>query len=75
MTRGRVAQSVERLAKGWTVRGSNLGRGEIFCTCSDRPWGPHNLLYNGYRVFYGSKERPGRDADHSPPSSAMVRKE
>jgi hypothetical protein len=45
--------------------------GEIFCTCPDRPWGPHNLLYNGYRVFPGGKERPVRDADPSPPSSAV----
>jgi hypothetical protein len=29
-----------------------------------------SLLYNGYRVFPGDKERPGRDADPSPPSSA-----
>ena len=29
--------------------------------------GPHTaLLYNGYRVFPGGKERPGRDADPSP---------
>jgi hypothetical protein len=33
--------------------GSNPGGGEIFRTCSDRPWGPPNLLYNGYRVFPG----------------------
>jgi len=32
-------------------------------------------LYNGYRVFLGGKERPGREADHSPPSSAVVKKE
>jgi len=25
---------------GWTVRESNPGGGEIFRTCSDRPWGP-----------------------------------
>jgi hypothetical protein len=25
--------------------------------------------------FPGGKERPGRDADHSPPSSAVVKKE
>jgi len=25
--------------------------------------GPPSLLYNGYRVFPGGKERPGRDAD------------
>jgi hypothetical protein len=37
--------------------------------------GPPSLLYNGYRVFPGSKERPGRDADFSPPSSTMVMKE
>jgi len=30
------------------------------------------LLYNGYRVFPGGKVRPGRAADHSPPSSATV---
>ena len=28
-----------------------------------------------YRVFLGCKERPGRDADPSPPSSAAVKKE
>jgi hypothetical protein len=45
------AQSVRRLARGWMVRGSNSGRGKIFCTCPDRPWGPLSLPYNGYRVF------------------------
>jgi hypothetical protein len=53
------------------VRGSKPVGGEIFCTCSDRPWGPSSLLYNGYRVFSGGKNRPGRDADSSPPSSAV----
>jgi hypothetical protein len=47
---------------------------EIFCTCPDRPWGPPSLLYNVYRVFPRGKERPGHDADPSPPSSAMVMK-
>jgi hypothetical protein len=28
------------------------------------------LLYNGYWLFPGGKERPGRDSDPSPPSSA-----
>ena len=71
----RVAQSVQRLATGWTGRGSNSGEGEFFRTCPDRPCGPTTLLYNGYRVFLGGKERPGRDADPSPPSSAVVMKE
>jgi hypothetical protein len=53
--RGRVAQLVQRLATGWTVRGSNPGGGEIFRTRPDRPWGQPSLLYNGYRVFPGGK--------------------
>ena len=48
--------------------------GEIFRTRPDRPWGPPNLLYSGYLVFPGGKERPGRDADPSPSSSAVVMK-
>ena len=54
--------------------GSNSGGGEVLRTCADRPWGPHSLLYNGYRVFPGGKERPGRDVDSSLPSSAVVMK-
>ena len=38
--RAGIAQLVQRLAKGWMVRGSNLGGCEIFRTCPDRPWGP-----------------------------------
>ena len=74
-TVGRVAQSVYQLSTGWTVQGLNPSGGEIFRTCPDRPWGPLSFLYNGYRVFPGGKERPGRDADPSPPSSAVVIKE
>jgi hypothetical protein len=49
--------------------------GKIFRTCPDRPWGPPSLLYNGYRIFPGSEERPVHDAAPSPPSSAVVMKE
>ena len=63
---GRVAQSVQQLATGWTVRGSNPGGGEIFRTCPDRSLGPPSLLYDRYWIFPGGKERPGRDADPSP---------
>jgi len=50
-----IAQSVWRLLTGWTIRGLNPGRGEIFRTCPDRLRGPPSLLYNGYRVFPGGK--------------------
>jgi hypothetical protein len=30
-----------------------------------------SLLYNGYRIFSGGKERPGRNADPTSPSSAV----
>ena len=46
--------------------------GEIFHTHPHRPWGPPSFLYNGYRVFPGGRNRPGLDADPSPPSSAEV---
>jgi hypothetical protein len=50
-----IAQSVQRLATGCTVQGSNPGGVEIFRTRADRPWGPPSLLYNGYRIFTGGK--------------------
>ena len=56
---GRLAQSVQRLATGWTVRGSNPGGGEIFRTCPDRAWGPPSLLYNGHGSFPGVKSGRG----------------
>ena len=68
-----IAQSVWRLATGWTVRGSNPGGGEIFRTRPDRPWGPPSLIYNGYPVPFQGVKRPGRGVDHPPPSSAEVK--
>jgi len=62
------------IAAGYGLDGPGIESrwgGEIFRTCPDRPWGPHSLLYNGYRIFPGGKQRPGRDADPSPPSSAV----
>ena len=65
------------IATGYGLDGSGIEYrwGEFFRTCPDRPWGPPSLLCNGYRVFPGGKERPGRDANPSPPSSAVVMKE
>jgi hypothetical protein len=50
-------------------------QGARFYAHPDRPWGPPNLLYNGYQVFPGGKVQPRRAADHSPPSSAEVLEE
>ena len=71
---GRVAQSLERLTTGWTVR-DRVPAWTRFSARADRPWGLPSPLYNGYRVFPGGKVRPGRAADHSPPSSAAVMEE
>ena len=68
---GQVAQS----DSDWLQAGRSGHRipvgGETFRTCPDRPWSPPSLLYNGYRVFPGGKERPGRDPALSPPFSAV----
>ena len=58
----------------WTVR-DRIPVETRFSARPDRPWGPPSFLYNWYRVFPGGKVRPGRPADHSPPSSAAVLEE
>jgi len=59
-----IVQSVKRLATGWW--GDNISH-----TLPNRPWGPPNLLYNGYRIFLGGK-RLGRGLDHPLPPSGEV---
>jgi hypothetical protein len=73
---GRVAQSVQRLATGWTIQGWNPGGDKIFRTRPDRPSGRPSLLYRtmGTGSFPGVK-RPGRGDDHPPPPSAEVENE
>jgi len=44
LRRAGIAQSVYRLARVWTVRGSNTGGREILRTSPDRPCGPPSLL-------------------------------
>ena len=68
-----IAPSVERLTTGWTVRGSNPGGGEVFCTRPDWPWGLPSLLYDGYRVTFPGVKRLGRGVNHIPSSSAKVK--
>ena len=59
---------------GLDGRGIESRWGEISAR-PDRLWGPPSLLYNAYRVFPGGKVRPGRAADHSPTSTAVVMQE
>jgi hypothetical protein len=68
-----ITQAVWPLATAWTVHRSNLGRSKVFCIRPDRPWGPHSLLYNGYRVFFLGLKRSGRGVNYPPPNSAEVK--
>ena len=68
-----TAQSVQRLATGCTVRGSNPGGTEIFHTRPDRPWNPPSLLHNGYRVYLPGVKWPGRGVDHQPSANTEVK--
>jgi hypothetical protein len=58
---------------GWTVRESNPGGGEIFCTCPDQPWDLPSLLFNGYQGSFLGVKRLMPGADHPPPSTAEVK--
>jgi hypothetical protein len=63
------------LQDGW-LRGQILcpGRGKIFLPCElHRFWGSPSLLSKGYCGLSPKMKRRGREADHSPPSSASVK--
>jgi hypothetical protein len=60
-----IAQSVQRLVKGWTFRGSNPGGGEIFRT---RPAHPASYTMGTTGSFVGGGvKRPGHGVDHPDP--------
>ena len=69
--------SVDGIATGYGLDGPGMKSqwARDFPHLSRPTWGPPSLLYNGYQVFPGGKEWPGRDADPSPTFSAMVKKE
>jgi hypothetical protein len=64
-----IARLVYRLATGWTVRGSNPCKDQIFRTCSYRHRGPM-----GSGSFPGIKQ-PGRGVDHPPHLAPRWKKE
>ena len=63
-----IAQSVQRLATGWTVRGPNPGGGDIFRTRPDWLWAHPASCTMGTGSLQGVK-RAGRGTGHPPPSS------
>jgi hypothetical protein len=68
-----IAQSVERLATGWTVRGSNPTGEARFSAPVQTVLESHLTTHKmGTGSFPGVK-RPRRGVDHQPPSSAEVK--
>jgi hypothetical protein len=65
--------SVAGIATGYELDGPGIESRwrQIFPHLSRPALRPTRLLYNGYPVFPGGKERPGRDADPSLSSSAV----
>jgi len=68
-----IAQSVQRLARGWTVRGSNPGGGRDFPHPSRPALEPTQPLTQWAPGFLPGVKRPGRGVDHPTPSSAEVK--
>jgi hypothetical protein len=71
---GYCSQYSDSLWAGRTVDRIPMS-GEIFRTCPDWPWGPPNLLYNGYQVSFPGLKRPGHDVDHPPQLAPRLKKE
>jgi hypothetical protein len=67
-----VAQAAQCLTTGWTigVRSSTEAEDFFSSSCVQTGSGAHPASYS---VGTGGKARPGRDADHSPPSNAEIR--
>jgi hypothetical protein len=75
-----VPQSVQCLTMDWTTSGvrSLADRADFSSElCVQTGSGAHPASYPMGTVcpFHGGKAQPGRDADHSPPSSAEVENE
>jgi hypothetical protein len=74
-----VAQSVQCLTTDWTIGVLPPTEAEDFSSslCVQTGYGAHpaSCTMGTGGPFPGGKARPGRDADHSPPSSAEVKNE
>jgi hypothetical protein len=63
------------MATGWTVPGIETGWGRDFPQLSKPALGPTQPPIQWVLGLSRGKERPGRDADPSPPSTAVIKKE
>jgi hypothetical protein len=74
-----VDQAVQCLTTGWTIGVRSPAGAENFSSspCVQTGSGVHPASYpmGTGGPFPGDKARPGRDADHPPPSSAEVKYE
>ena len=68
-----IAQSVQRLATGWAVRGSKPGGVRDFLHPSRPALGPTKPTIQWVAGLSRGVKRPGRGVDHPPPSSAEVK--
>jgi hypothetical protein len=77
--RAGVAQSVQSLTTDWTAGFRSPTEADDFSSglCAQPGSGAHpaSCTMGTGGSFPGGKARPGRDAEHSPPSSAEVKKE
>jgi hypothetical protein len=76
-----MAQSVQRLATGWTAESSDflvLAGSRIFTPPyrSDRLWGPSSLFPAGTEGFFFSTgiNQPERESEHPLPANSGVKK-
>jgi hypothetical protein len=79
LTVSRVAQSVQCRDRGWTTGLSGFDSRQrrkdfssILCVHTSSGAHPASCTMGNGSSFPGAKARPGRDADHSPPSNAEV---
>ena len=71
--RAAVAQLVQRLATGWTVRGSNPGGGRDFPHPPVPDLGPTQPPIQWVPGLSRGVKRPGRGVDHPPSSNSEVK--
>ena len=71
-----TAKSVQLLATGWMIRGSNPGTGMGFCSSRNvhTKFGAHTVSCSKWiRGFFPRAERPEHEVNHSPLSSTEVK--